>query len=140
MRAATAVCLIVFISTTGLMPQVFGGYQAQLSLNSSGQYYDIYYQQPQEAAAVDWLAGQHGVIRNGLDAPLGSTTANRFAFTALADVTGRQRVQDLYPTLIGRSSWVILGYTTVRTGRAVLYIDGQLIYYAYPAEFVSSVT
>ncbi len=138
LRAATVICLAVFISTTGLMPQIFGGYQAQLSLNNSGQYYDVYYQHPQEAAAVSWLARQQGVVHDGLDAPLGATTANQFAFTALSDVTGRQEVEDFYPMLIGRASWVVLGYATVRTGRAVLYTDGQLIYYRYPTGFLMS--
>jgi uncharacterized membrane protein len=136
MRLAAATCLLVFASTTGLMPQIFGGYQAQLSLNNSGQYYDIYYQHPQEAAAVSWLGGQQTVLPNHLDAPLGTTTANRFSFTALSDVTGSQHVGDIFPTLISRSSWVVLGYTTVHTGRAALYIDGQLIYYDYPVAFL----
>jgi uncharacterized membrane protein len=132
MRLATATCLLVFISTTGLMPQILGGYQAQLSLNNSGQYYDIYYQHPQEAAAVGWLGGQERVLPNQLDAPLGATTANRFAFTALSSVTGSQHVRDVYPTLLGGSSWVVLGYSTVHTDLAVLYVQGQLIYYRYP--------
>jgi uncharacterized membrane protein len=136
LRAAMMICVAVFSSTTGLIPQILGGYQAQLSLNNSGQYYDVYYQHPQEAAAVSWLASQHGVGHAGLDAPLGATTANRFSFTSPSDVSSRQELADFYPTLIGRESWVVLGYTTVRTGRAVLYIDGQLIYYRYPTGFL----
>jgi len=42
----------------------------------------------------------------------------------------------VYPTLLGGSSWVLLGYTTVHTDRAVLYVDGQLIYYKYPIAFL----
>jgi hypothetical protein len=132
MRLATATCLLVFISTTGLMPQILGGYQAQLSLNNSGQVYGIYYQHPQEAAAVSWLGGQQRVLPNQLEAPLGATTANRFAFTALSSVNGSQHVRDVYPTLLGGSSWVLLGYSTVRSDLAVLYVQGQLIYYRYP--------
>ncbi len=132
MRIAAAVALGIFISTTGLMPQVLGGYPAQLSLNNSGQYYDIYYVHPQDLAAVDWLEGKPGVVPTGLQAPLGGTTANIFAFTDLSDVNGSQFVDTVYPVLTQRSSWVLLSYAIVHTGRAPLYSDGQLIEYYYP--------
>jgi uncharacterized membrane protein len=135
-RWAAALCIGFFISTTGLMPQILGGYQAQLSLNNSGQYYDIYYQHPQEVAAVNWLSGKPGVLPAGVDAPLGPTTADRFAFTGPSDVSGSQTVGDIYPALITRSSWVLLDYAVVRSDQAVIYIDGQLIYYRYPVRFL----
>ena len=50
--------LAFFASTTGLIPQALGGYPAQLNLNDSGQYYDLYYMTPQQQAAVNWLDGK----------------------------------------------------------------------------------
>ena len=136
LRLAAAVCVTIFISTTGLMPQVLGGYPAQLSLNNSGEYYDFYYMDPQEVAAVGWLVGEPGVLPGGLQAPYGSATADRFTFTAPAEVTSQQFVRSIYPPLIRRSSWVFLDKTIVHTGRAALYIDGDLIAYAYPVGFL----
>jgi uncharacterized membrane protein len=129
-RASAVICLGLLASTTGFLPQLLGGYPAQLSLNDSGQYYDAYYTQPQEAAAVRWLAGQPGVLPDGVQA---ENFTDRFAFTAPGEVTGRQVIGDIYPPLIRRTSWVILGYPTVRTGRASVFWDGDLISYRYPA-------
>jgi uncharacterized membrane protein len=129
-RASAVVCLGLFASTTGLLPQVLGGYPAQLSLNNSGQYYDAYYTFPQESAAVSWLAGKPGVLPGGVQA---ENFTDRFAFTAPGEVSGRQVIGDIYPALIRRSGWVILGSATLRTGRADLFYDGDLLSYAYPA-------
>ena len=42
LRIATWICIFFFISTIGLLPQLTGGYGAQLTLNNSGTYYDVY--------------------------------------------------------------------------------------------------
>jgi uncharacterized membrane protein len=132
-RAAAAVCIVLFVSTIGLMPQLLGGYPAQLSLNNSGSYYDMYYVHPQEEAAVAWLAGKPGVLPGGLQA---SYISDRFAFTGLSEWTGQQVVTDIYPPLVRQSSWVILGYSTVHDGLATTFYDGDLLTYKYPTGFL----
>ena len=52
---ASLVALVFFLSLTGVIPQVLGGYPAQLQLDNSGKYYDIYYPHPQERRAFGWL-------------------------------------------------------------------------------------
>jgi energy-converting hydrogenase Eha subunit A len=132
-RAAATVCIVLLVSTIGLMPQLLGGYPAQLSLNNSGSYYDMYYLHPQEEAAVAWLAGKPGVLPGGLQA---SYMPDRFAFTGLSDVTGQQAITDIYPPLVRQSSWLILGYSTVHTGLATTFYDGDTITYSYPTGFL----
>jgi uncharacterized membrane protein len=132
-RAAATVCIVLLVSTIGLMPQLLGGYPAQLSLNNSGSYYDMYYVHPQEEAAVAWLAGRPGVLPDGLQA---SFMPDRFAFTGLSDVTGQQVITDIYPPLVRQSSWLILGYSTVHTGFATTFYDGDTITYNYPTGFL----
>lgn len=129
---ASVLCLAIFASTTGFLPQLTGGYAAQLGLNNSGQYYDEFYTHAQEVAAVNWLAGKPGVLPYGLQAPLGENTADRFAFNTPGQVDGSQYVYDVYPVLIQRQSWVLLSYSIVTTGRAPLSTDGQVITYKYP--------
>ena len=53
-------------------------------------------------------------------------------------MNGAQFVGDNYPTLIRKSSWVILGYSTLHTGRATTDSDkdGDLITYEYPIDFL----
>ena len=127
LRTAAAVCIGIFVSTTGLLPQILGGYPPQLGLNNSGIYYDVYYMHPQEVAAVGWLADKPGVLPNGVQA---EDLTYRFAFTSPSGVG--QDMMDIYPSLVRQSSWVILGYSTVRTGRATTFYDGDLLTYMYP--------
>ena len=128
-RAAAAVCVGIFISTTGLLPQALGGYPAQLSLNNSGQYYSIYYMHPQEEAGVSWLSAQSGVLPSGVQA---THSSNRFLFTSPAKVTGQQFIEDAFPVLLRQHAWVILDYSTLHTGLAAASYDGDLIPYKYP--------
>jgi hypothetical protein len=129
LRMATAVCVAFFISTTGLLPQLLGGYPAQLSLNDSGQYYDVYYPQPADVAAENWMVSQADVRQDGLQTALGTTTASSF-------VSGSYSVADIYPVLIFRSSWVMLNSTIVHTGRAPLSAQGQVLAYKYPVQML----
>ena len=55
LRISSAIAMLFFLSLTGVIPQILGGYPAQLHLNNSGQYYDIYYVHPQEVTAIQWL-------------------------------------------------------------------------------------
>lgn len=133
---ATIICIVIFISTTGLLPQITGGYPAQLNLNNSGLYYNLYYVHPQEVTAVNWLAHQpdvSAVLANGVQA---EDITYKYAFTSPSDVTGSENIADFYPTLVTRSSWVILGYTAVHTGQATADYDGDLLTYAYPTELL----
>jgi len=126
---AAGFCILLFISTSGLLPQATGGYGAQLSLNNSGQYYDVYYMHPQEVEAVSWLYGKPGTLPAGIAA---DDNSDRFLFTARSEVTGAQQRIGNYPTIITTSSWVILGWAIVKDDRATEYVDGDLITYRYP--------
>jgi uncharacterized membrane protein len=135
-RFAVGVAVAIFISTTGFLPQILGGYQAQLNLDNSGQYYDVDYMHSQEVAAVTWLEGKPGVLPAGLEAQMGPTTSDPFAFNNLANVTATQSVGDIFPALVKRSSWVLLNYSIVRADRAAVWTDGQIVTYRYPTAFL----
>jgi uncharacterized membrane protein len=137
-RIAAGVSIVILISTSGFLPQILGGYQAQLNLNNSGQYYDIDYMHPQEVAAVTWLEGKPGVLPTGVQAPMGPVTSDPFAFNSPATVSGTQSVGDIYPPLVKRGNFVILSYAILRTGRAALWTDGQIISYRYPVAFLDN--
>lgn len=132
-RSAIAVCVAIFASTVGLIPQVMGGYTPQLSLNNSGLYYDAYYIHPQEADAVSWLASEDGVLPAGFQAPL---TQNRFLFTAPSDVTGDQAILDAFPPLVRANSWLIMSYSIVHSRIAWTFYDGDEVPYIYPVSMI----
>lgn len=57
--ASSAVFLaLIFLHTSGFIPQVTGGYAPQLSLNNSGFYYDAYYVTADERRSAAWLSMQ----------------------------------------------------------------------------------
>jgi uncharacterized membrane protein len=133
-RLATVLALVFMISTIGVMPQLLGGYPAQLSLNNSGVYYNDYYTHPQDTEALQWLGEQPGTRPGGVQA---ENVVDNFFFTAPNEIDPKQSVSDIYPTLIQKSSWVLLGYSTVRNDLATAGVSGDLIAYRYPFQILS---
>jgi uncharacterized membrane protein len=129
-RAASILALFFMFSTIGIMPQILGGYDAQLNLNNSGAYYSDVYQHPQEVQAVDWLGTQPDTLPTGVQAE--TPPYDRYAFTSPASVSGSQDITDVFPTLLRKSTWVILGYNTVKNGIATTNFDGDALNYTYP--------
>lgn len=134
-RAAGIVALVLLFSTIGLMPQLLGGYPAQLNLNNSGAYYDVYYVHPQEIAALGWLSRQPGTLPAGVQADISSA---RYTFKNPGDICGCQLITDIYPTLLQKSTWVVQGYSTVHTDVSWFVHDGDLIAYKYPTAVLQS--
>ena len=66
--AGCVICLGVFLATSTLVPQILGNNLAELNLNNSGVYYNLYYTTPQEAAAVAWLDEQPDVLHYPIQA------------------------------------------------------------------------
>ena len=128
-RLAGAVALVFLFSTIGVMPQLLGGYPAQLSLNNSGFYYSEYFVHPQEVAALDWLGDQPHILPAGVQA---DDTSDRYAFKNPSDISGEQLITDVYPTLLRTSTWTLLGYSSVHTGLAWFVQDGDFVAYRYP--------
>jgi uncharacterized membrane protein len=137
-KISAAVCVVIFASTSGFLPQILGGYPPQLNLNDSGQYYDDYYSHPTDVAAASWLAHQPSLVHDGVQTPFGNSTANIFASLSSSDSNVSASLSNLYPVLIRRDSWVILSYGVVHTGRAPLSAYGQLIAYHFPMQLLES--
>jgi uncharacterized membrane protein len=133
--AGPAICLVFFAVTSSLLPQLIGGNQAELNLNNSGSYYDAYYMDAQEEAAVGWLGQQRYVLSDGIQ---GSYQQDRFAFMNPGHVSGTETIGTVFPTLIRRSSWVILSYSMIHEDLAVVSLSGNLIEYRYPLGLLSS--
>ena len=57
---------------------------------------------------------------------------DRYYFQDPDNIDGKQYVTDIYPTLIRRSTWVVLGDSTVHNDVGTVSIDGDLIDYRYP--------
>ncbi|HUC59106.1 MAG TPA: hypothetical protein VMA95_17015, partial [Streptosporangiaceae bacterium] len=62
---------------------------------------------------------------------------NRFLFTSPGTVTGKQFVEDAFPSLLRQHAWVILDYSILHGGLASVSYDGDIIPYKYPVRVLS---
>ena len=123
-----AVALVVFASTSGLVPQLLGAYRPQLHLNNSGTYYDRFYLHPQEVAAVGWL--QQSVIRTSPRYP--DVQMDTDLFNKARSLGGVRAYDDIYPSDIRRDSYVVLGYDNVVGDKVDIPLDGYELWLEYP--------
>lgn len=126
---STGVVVLFFLSLTGVLPQLLGGYPPQLNLNNAGSYYDLYYVHPQEVKAIGWLgalvAGKPGEVQAEVE------TA-RSTFGRLQEFTGVSPKADIWPTFLTKKAYAFLGFQTVQKGQSVISYEGDIIFYRYP--------
>jgi uncharacterized membrane protein len=134
--AIFAVAIVFFISLVGIIPQALGGYPAQLNLNNSGQYYDLYYTHPQGIAAVQWLQSRISPSDTGVSQP--QVLVDPYVYQEVQTYTTLQMVDSDYPTVLQRNSYVVLGAQTVTEGQASVFADGDDITYNYPINLLNS--
>jgi uncharacterized membrane protein len=135
-RAVFTVAIIFFVSLVGIIPQALGGYPAQLNLNNSGQYYDLYYTHPQGVAAAQWLQSRISPRSTGVPQP--QVLVDPYVYQEVQTYTTLQMVSDDYPTILQRNSYVVIGDQTVREGQATIFSDGDQITYQYPIKLLNS--
>jgi len=108
--------------------QLLGGYPAQLNLNNSGVYYDVYYVHPQEWRPwTGWPASGHVADRRA-----GRQRQRPLHLQDAGPHRRNQVITNYYPTLLRQSTWVLIGTSTDQTGVAWFGIDGDLTPYRYP--------
>ena len=129
--AACAVSLGVFLATSTVVPQILGGNLAELNLNNSGLYYDLFYMTAQQDSAVAWLGRQPDSLAYPVQATF---QQGKWTFTSPNDVSGSEVIGDAYPTEVLRNSWVLLGNPTIDSGLAYTYTpsNGATTEYKYP--------
>ena len=136
-RLAYLLAIGFFLSLTGVIPQILGGYPMQLNLNNAGQYYDLYYIHPQEISAMDWA--QDNVPTNLLGQIQSEVETDRYTFTPPSTFIPVNTINDIYPALLRKNSYVFLGYANVVNHQASFTYDGGLVTYTYPVKLLQSV-
>jgi uncharacterized membrane protein len=134
-RAVFTVAIVFFASLVGAIPQTVGGYPAQLNLNDSGQYYDLYYTHPQDITAIEWLQSN---IPGGVSGPMHSAVQmNPYTYNELQTFTSFNVNSMDFPTLLVKNAYLFYGYQTATTGQSSIFADGDLITYNYPMGLVN---
>ncbi len=128
-----------FLSNTGVITQSLGGYLAQLNLNNSGTYYDIYYTHEEEIAGIKWLNLEAGSWHNGIYSQNAPTQFDdQYTYGKLVTYTNLVNESDIYPGIVIKNAYVYLGYDNVRDKQATISYNGDLVTYRYPLQFLDN--
>ncbi len=138
MRVAVGVVTVFFLSQTGIIPQLLGGYEPQLHLNNAGIYYDTLYFQPQELSAIDWLQNQIAGDPAAISSIQTDVSSDRFAVSGLQNYAAIKPSDDVLPILIRKETYAFMGYTAVRKDEVSFFFSGDLVTYKYPFEFLDN--
>jgi uncharacterized membrane protein len=123
--ALGAASIISISSLTGFLPQLTGGYVAQLDLSNTGVYYAEYYTTPEELAAARWL--------NASDTD--PDQMDRYLADQLATVLIRPVINDDFPNGVRVRASLLLGGAPTQSDVEAAY--GQL-FYTYPFSFLAT--
>jgi uncharacterized membrane protein len=131
---ASVLAVTFFASSTGMITQALGGYDPQLHVNNSGTYYNIYYLHPEEVVGIDWLvqhrpSGSAGAVQSEIQ-------TDRYTFTRVQTLAPLNTLNDMYPGLVRKNSYVFLGYANVHNGQSTVPVNGDLVTYQYPVNFL----
>lgn len=124
-----------FLSNTGFITQLTGGYAPQMNLSNSGTYYDLYYPHQTEVAAEQWL-NQLFRSRGWTGSNQPEIQAERYIAFRTEALTPLNVSQGIYPGQLQPDSFVILGYTNVHKRQTTFFYNGDLVTYHYPARFL----
>jgi uncharacterized membrane protein len=131
---AMSMASVFFLSLTGAVPELLGGYPPQLHLNNAGRYYDIYYVHPQEVSEIKWVTDR--VAHDSGSYTHSEIATDRYALTRLQGYIDFGSADDIYPMVVRRDAYAFLGYTAVRRGTVTFIFSGDLVTYRYPVEFL----
>ncbi len=116
--------MLAVISLTGLLPQVTGGYTAQLDLNNQGIFYAEYYTTTPDVLAANWLNTRR----------LQPVQMNEYLTDQLQLFLTVPIIDDDFPDTVRQHSWLLLGTTTVQSGADPA--NGQIVYH-YPSQMLT---
>jgi uncharacterized membrane protein len=131
--AFTAFVVVFFLSSTGVVTQVLGGYKAAMYLNNSGPYYDFYYMHGTEIAALTWLTKETKV----------STVQSEFQTDSYISPTVNEKVRmttitDVYPSLVRKDAFLMLDHSNIKSNYSTISYEGKLFNIHYPTDLIAS--
>lgn len=127
----------LLLDLSGVLPQLTGGYPAQLALNNSGQYYELYYPTQAEYAAADWLqqvtsqTGTSYQTRTPVEAEL-------FTYNEFQTLYDGPVISSIFPTVIAPDDYVFLGPEAVNDDQSTISYRGSLVAFRYPTQLLDT--
>jgi uncharacterized membrane protein len=121
--------IIFFLSLSGFIPQILGGYYPQLNLNNKGVYFDSYYTNKTEVVSIKWLYANYDNRYQ--------IQSNSIASFKMLALVGQGSLGKILPVSILKNSYVYLDHTNVAKSENAIYYLGDLFIYDYPIDFLN---
>lgn len=134
LMCTAAFTILFMISSTGLVTQALGGYDAQLHLNNAGASYDLYYMHRGDILATEWLLREMQV--KGIHAYQSGLAVNVLPLLPRDLTDGVEVLRSIYPGLVRTQSYVLVGPMMLTDGRGTLIYNGDVLTYVYPRAFL----
>jgi uncharacterized membrane protein len=129
-----SLAIVMMLSSVGIIPWITGGYYSQLHLANSGSYYDLYYTHKAEVLSAYWLSSL--VSSDPKLETQSEVQTDRFVAGRVGIIKEANLLNDIYPSLIRKNSFVYLGYANAIEHRTTVSYSGNSITYNYPVEFL----
>jgi uncharacterized membrane protein len=126
------IAIFFFYSSTGVFTYILGGYAPQLHLSNSGLYYDMYYLHDTESASIKWLSDR----TDAGNATYKQIQSDRLAITKAKSFFNVDFINDIYPGMIRKESYVYLGYRNTEKKQSSITYNSDIITYEYPIQFL----
>ena len=140
-RKSVQICLvgilviIFLLSSTSFISQITGGYLPAIHLSNAGTYYNLYYAHDSEVGGINWL--QNNVYGYDQKEYQSSVQTDRYTSTKIVTISDINPLNDIYPGLIRKNSYVFLGFANIYKKQVTIIYSGDLISHTYPIEFVN---
>src|SRR3989344_4678280 len=134
LTGAGALAILFMISSTGLMTQALGGYDAQLHLNNAGSSYDLYYMHRGEIVATAWLVRE--MRANNVYTYQSGLAVNALPLLPRDLTEGIEALRSIYPGVVRKQPYVLVGPITQKQVRGTLVYTGDVLTYTYPRAFL----
>ena len=134
--AALAAAVAFYLSLTGVIPQLFGGYPPQLHLNNAGEVLRQLLSAEQEASAIKWL--QTRIATEKTPDVQAHLYCYVYAFTPRQQYAEPSDGDDIFPVFVRRDAYAFLGYTTVQKDDVAISFAGDTVTYKYPVQFLDA--
>ena len=126
---SSTLLVLFFLFLSGFIPQLTGGYYAQLNLNNSGFYYDAYFLHKSDLQSIEWISKNHTS-----KLPI---QADWFAGKKIHTFSNISSVDGLTPSEIRKNSYVYLDKLNVVNKKVIVYVGGIPIYYQSPINLLN---
>lgn len=124
----STIVILFFLTLTGFISTVTGGYYPQYHLNNGGLYYESYFNHELEITSINWL-------RNNM-VPNSTVQADTLTGDRLFGTGNIYSLDANIPQVMHRSSYIYAGITNNK-GRSVLSVDRNLMI-QYPKNILNA--